>query len=138
MGSYRTLLAPHGRLAFSTYGETDEHLAAVRSKLRDLAGTSAPAPDVFDNEQAMADLVRRAGFDDDVLIAEVTVETRFDDLAQWWRWAWSVGIRGTLERIDPADLERARPTLERDLEPWRQPDDTYLMPTAIRFTTASV
>ena len=134
--SYRELLASPGRLAFSTYGEEDPQLLAVRAQLRDLAGTTGPARDVFDNTEATGELVRAAGFDD-VLTAEVTIETRFDDLGQWWRWAWSVGIRGTLERIDPAALDQARPTIEQDLTPWRQPDGTYLMPTAIRFTTAS-
>ena len=159
--SYHRVLAPGGRLAFSTFGETDERLAAVRAHLRHLADPSpaepsvpshaqlrdpaAPSPaepstaghfDVFSDEQKLGELVRRAGFTD-VLIAEVTVETRFDDLDQWWRWAWSVGIRGTLERIDPATLDRARPALEEHLHAWRQADGTYLMPTAVRFTTAT-
>lgn len=136
MHAYRRVLVPGGRLAFSTYGETDEHLSTARTRLCELAGTTAPEPDVFDDEQTIAELVRHAGFDD-VTIAELTVQTRFDDLAQWWRWAWSVGIRGTLERIDPAALDQARPAVEQDLAPWHQPDGTYLMPTAVRFTTAT-
>lgn len=134
--AYEDVLASPGRLAFSTYGPADEHLAAARTVLRDLAGMPDHKPDVFDDENAMADLVGAAGFDD-VTIAEIIVETRFADIDQWWRWAWSVGIRASLERIDPAHLDHERPVIEEHLSAWRQPDDTLLMPTTVRFTTAA-
>ncbi len=135
--AYARVLRSPGRLAFSTYGPLDPHLAAARSVLRKLAEMPESEPDVFDDEKAMTDLVGDAGFDD-VTIAEIIVETRFADIDQWWRWAWSVGIRASLERIDPARLDHYRPVIEEHLSAWRQPEDTILMPTAVRFTTASI
>src|SRR5262245_54490497 len=68
--AYARVLRSPGRLAFSTYGPLDPHLAAARSLLRDLAGMPESKPDVWDDEKAMTELVSDAGFDD-VAIAEI-------------------------------------------------------------------
>ncbi len=134
--AYRKALTTPGRLAFSTYGPSDEHLLAARAILRSLAGTRRLSDDVFDDPDSMAAMVRDAGFED-VAITDVTVRTRFADAGQWWQWAWSVGIRASLERIGPERLERARPEIEDALSGWRQPDGSLLMPTEVRYTVAS-
>jgi len=135
--AYRKVLATPGRLVFSTYGPSDEHLLAARAILRSLAGMEPSSDAVFNDPDAMAAMVRDAGFGE-VTIADVTVRTRFPQAGQWWQWAWSVGIRASLERIGPEQLEQARPAIEDALSGWRQPDGSLLMPTEVRYTVASV
>ncbi|SDS68813.1 class I SAM-dependent methyltransferase [Jiangella sp. DSM 45060] len=133
--SYRSVLVPGGRLAASTYGPPDPHAEEARRRLRRRAGLGADVPDVFDDPAALAAMVTAAGFTD-VVVADVAVAVRFRDAGQWWDWAWSVGYRGALERIAPADLPAARAAVAEALEPARQADGTLVITTGVRFTTA--
>lgn len=134
--AYRRVLVPGGRLAASTYGPPDPHADEARDRLRRRAGLAADAPDVFDDPAALAAMVEAAGFTD-VAVDDVAVPVRFRDVGQWWAWAWSVGYRGALERIAPADLAAARADVAEALAPARQDDGPLLVTTGIRFTTAT-
>lgn len=134
--AYRSVLRPGGRLAASTYGPPDPHADEARDRLRRRAGLGADAPDVFDDPAALMAMVRSAGFTD-VAVDDVAVPVRFTDVDQWWAWAWSVGYRGALERIAPADLPAARADVSDALDGARQDDGSLLITTGIRFTTAS-
>ncbi|WP_162605914.1 class I SAM-dependent methyltransferase [Jiangella aurantiaca] len=125
--TYRSILAPGGRLAASTYGPPDPHADEARHRLRRRAGLGADAPDVFDDPAALAAMVRSAGFTD-VVVDDVAVPVRFRDVDQWWSWARSVGYRGALERIAPADLPAARADVADALAGARQDDGTRTSP----------
>lgn len=49
----------------------------------------------------------RAGFTRPVRTVD-SVDVTFDDEEAWWRWMWSHGERGFLERLAPAELEAFR------------------------------
>lgn len=136
LGAYRSVLVPGGRFAASTYGPPDPHAEEARRRLRARAGLGEDVPDVFDDPAALAAVVRAAGFTD-VVVDDVAVPVRYRDVDQWWDWAWSVGYRGALERIAPADLPAARADVADALSPARQDDGTLLVTTGIRFTTAT-
>ncbi|TDE14069.1 class I SAM-dependent methyltransferase [Jiangella asiatica] len=134
--AYRRLLVSGGRLAVSTYGLPDPHAKDARARLRRRAGLGPDRPDVFDDAAALAALVRGTGFDD-VAVEDVAVPITFRDVRQWWAWAWSVGYRGALERIAPADLPAARDDVADALAGARRPDGSLLITTGIRFTTGT-
>lgn len=120
LSEYRRLLVPGGRLAFSTYGAPDPRAHEARTRLRRWAGLGADEDDVFDGPpDGIAALVESAGFVR-VEIEESAQPVHFGDLEHWWRWAWSVGLRGALERIPPAALPDARADVADALAPARK------------------
>lgn len=132
--AYRSLLTSGGRLAFSTYGREDERLGQARAVLRRWAGLSADASpaSLFDDATAIHQILESAGFRD-VKVDDVIVETQFESTDQWWNWAWSVGLRGALEKIPADHLADAQAEAEAHLR--RGPDGQVVLTTEIRFST---
>jgi len=136
--AYRMLLSARGRIAFSTFGRADERHERARAVLRSRAGISPQrrGDGVFDDRDAIVRLVESSGFCD-VTVCAKPVRTRFASSAQWWDWAWSVGLRGSLERIASERLDEARAEVEDVLAGARRPDGTLVLTTEILFTTAT-
>lgn len=136
LDAYASLLVQGGRLAFSTYGQRDQHDAA-RAVLRRWAGDppTAPGKDVFGDPDAIAELLASHGFRD-IEITAVEKTTRFENFDHWWAWAWSVAFRSALERIPRDDVENARTEVAQALADARRDDDSYETVTGVLYTTA--
>lgn len=136
--AWREALRPRGRLAFSTFGRSDEHVQRAREVLGSFAASSLARfeDDPFASRATIAELVSSCGFAD-VDVAEFTVATHFIDADQWWAWAWTVGLRGLLERIEPGQRDEAcRLAVEAMTGPGTG-DGGLTIHTEIRMTTAN-
>ncbi|MQA80272.1 MAG: methyltransferase domain-containing protein [Streptosporangiales bacterium] len=131
LDAYASLLVRGGRLAFSTYGQRDQHDAA-RAILRRWAGDPPPArvKDVFDDPDAIAELLASHGFRD-IDVAAVEKTTRFETLDHWWAWAWSVAFRSSLERIPRDHVEDAQAEVAHALADARRDDGSYETVTGV-------
>ncbi len=52
-------------------------------------------------------LLSGSGFDD-VVVQTVHHEVRLAGAEEWWAWKWSYSLRGVLEQMEPARLDRRR------------------------------
>ncbi len=93
---WRPLLAPGGRLGFSTFRPWTAAWRAVEEVFTDYIDVSAQAstamPQVFQDDATVDDLVRAAGFTD-VRSESVTYPIGFADVEQWRRWSMGTGMR---------------------------------------------
>jgi ubiquinone/menaquinone biosynthesis C-methylase UbiE len=140
---YAELLAPGGRLAFSSFGRDDERWAPVNELLDSyLPADRRPPkrdPDVvgpFDSPAVMEELLSASGFGA-VRHQDVELVTEIADADQWWAWSWSHGRRAVLEGIDEAALPDARACAVELMEPLREPGGGYAVRQAIRYTLAT-
>lgn len=136
LDAYAAVLVRGGRLAFSTYGQRDQHDAA-RAILRRWAGDPpvARAKDVFDDPGAITELLASHGFRD-IDVAEVQKRTSFESLDHWWAWAWSVAFRSSLEKIPRDHVEDAQAEVAHALADARRDDGSYETVTGVLYSTA--
>lgn len=114
------LLAPGGRLGISTFRPWPPSWQAVEDVFGEYApetgrpGSTAMA-DVFNDDESVADLVRRAG-GHDVVTEVATYSIPFESLEQWRQWSLGTAMRGlwmaTPEESHPVILERVGRILE--------------------------
>jgi SAM-dependent methyltransferase len=138
---YAKLLAPTGRLAFSTFGTQDENFEAGMKAFGDFVPGGVPPRSqrqgVLSSRDGVIDLLTSNGFDEPA-IDEVTYESRFADPDHWVSWVWSHGGRFTVERIPEDKLDEATAAAKAAFEPARTPAGDYVIRTEVRFTTARV
>jgi len=138
---YAGLLAPGGRLAFSTFGPSDPTFDAamkalgsfVSGPLPDRAGRQGP----FTNAETIAQLLVETGYRG-VETVDRVYESRFRDADHWLRWVWSHGGRAVLERVPAEALDAATQAAFAALEPARAEDGDFVLHTPIRLTRAQV
>ncbi|HKJ56332.1 MAG TPA: methyltransferase domain-containing protein [Nitriliruptoraceae bacterium] len=139
-------VAPGGRLGLVTFladDDDDRFRDLTRRWMRDAADT--PTPSGIDGEPTPFELVRdpswldqalaNAGFTN-VHATVVRHATRFDDAEHWWDWAWSNGMRATLERLDPSARQGFRDAIVSELDAQRLPDGGMGLHVSIRITIA--
>jgi ubiquinone/menaquinone biosynthesis C-methylase UbiE len=139
--NYAALLAPGGRLAFSTFGAQDAHFDGAMKML----GSFVPAdmPDrgdrqgPFSSPAHITELLTAHGFVTQS-IDEATYESRFSDGDHWVSWLWSHGGRHILEQVPADRLEEAVDAAKAVFESARTPAGDYAIRTEIRFTIATV
>jgi SAM-dependent methyltransferase len=136
---YAALLAPGGRLAFSTFGRPDANFeAAMRVLGSFVPGGLPPRPErqgPFGSPTTITALLADHGFAAPD-ISEQSYVTRFRDSDEWLSWVWSHGGRATLERVPAARLDEATSAAREAFEPARTDAGDYAMRTEIRFTVA--
>lgn len=136
---YAELLAPDGRLAFTTFGPSDPHFDAAMKALGgfvpdgmpDRSARQGPLRDV----DSIASLLVENGFTN-VETTEVSRQSRFTDPAHWLAWAWSHGGRATLERVPADSMAEATEAAFAAFEPARTERGDYAIDTAVRITVA--
>jgi ubiquinone/menaquinone biosynthesis C-methylase UbiE len=102
--TYRTLLRPGGRLAFSTFAAYDPGYPRAMRTLAAYAEGGAPRPpehEAFRSQESLRAAATAAGFTA-VDITEAEVQSRFRDTNQFLEWVGSHGGRQILRKI-PAD-----------------------------------
>jgi ubiquinone/menaquinone biosynthesis C-methylase UbiE len=102
------VLKPGGQLVASTFheveGSIEDRWTKVAMSFKDYL---EPMPDGGGNTQALGEkeaiqtTLSEAGFVDQRITA-VSGVFEFEDETDWWRWLWSMGNRGFLERLDSA------------------------------------
>ncbi len=148
--SFRTALAPDGRLALSTFGSDDDRFASVFGAV----AAHIPSPPGADgDEHAVPDRPARAqdgpfassgsitalleehGFGSvDHLEADYGIE--FRDPEHWIEWSWSHGARQLWEMIDDADRPAAHAAAVDALSTLAEPDGSLVHRWRVRYTIA--
>ena len=143
LGRYAGLLAPGGRLAFTSFGPHDTRWDPVNELLESYVRQDRRPPKgdpgaagPFDSPAVMEGLLRSCGFDA-VRHEDVELVTEIADADRWWEWSWSHGRRAVLEAIDEARLPEAKARAVELLEPVREPGGGYTVRQKIRYTLAT-
>ena len=128
MRSYRRLLRPGGRLAFSWFADDDPRWEPVFEALvSDLPegqrGPGRPgAGGPFEDPGAMETFLTEAGYQSVTEVEPVTVH--YPDEATWWATLWSHGARGTVERLrDAGVLDATTARMSGELDAVRTAED---------------
>ena len=144
--SFRTALAPDGRLAFTTFGAEDDRFAPVFGAV---AAHIPPPPGAdgqptsparaqdgpFASSGSITALLGEHGFGS-VDHLEVDYEIEFRDPEHWIEWSWSHGARQLWEMIDDADRPAAHATAVDALSSLAEPDGSLLHQWRVRYTIA--
>jgi ubiquinone/menaquinone biosynthesis C-methylase UbiE len=135
---YRELLASEGRLAFTTFGKSDENHEAAMKAIGGFAADGAqrrPGSSPFGSRDGIAELLAQHGFAPRT-IDEATYESSFADPDHFISWVWSHGGRHALEAVPADRLDDATAAARAAIEAARTPAGDYVIRTEIRFTTA--
>lgn len=134
------LLAPDGRLGFSTFQPWPPTWQSIESVFDDYAeDTGRPGstemPVVFREDASVEEITREAGFTD-VRTEHATYAIPFDDVEQWRVWSLGTAMRGlwmrTPEDAHPEILGR----VEQILDGIRGDDGCSRLDVSIRYTLA--
>lgn len=136
---YAWLLAPGGRLGFTTFGAQDENFERAMRVIGSFVPSGRPPheqrPRLFTSAAGIRVLLAECGFAPPE-ITERSYVTRFRDPDEWLSWVWSHAGRATLERVPPSRLDDATDAARRAFEPARTEAGDYAIRTEIRFTVA--
>ena len=103
---FHRALAPGGTVALSTWGAEDTRWAWEDDLLADVVVRRRALRRPFDRRD---DLVELLGIDfEDVVVLTESHDTQLADADEWWAWKWSYSLRGVLEQLPAARLDRLR------------------------------
>jgi ubiquinone/menaquinone biosynthesis C-methylase UbiE len=141
----RRVLRPGGRVALAAWTAPAENpwTAVAQQEVRALAGIAEPdldAPNMFafrDPERIRA-LLEATGFTD-IVIEQVDVELRYDDLDGWWDVALDVSpnLVEQVGTLTPAQRDDARDAIDARLAPYVAEDGTVTLPGRTHVAAAS-
>lgn len=139
--SYRELLRPGGRLAFSWFAVEDTRWDPVFDSLvaelpEGVRGPRRPGVDgAFSGPEAMDTYLRKASFNPVTEVRPMTV--RYADDATWWATLWSHGRRATMEKLrDHGVLESTMARMTAELDAMRASDGALEWSPGIGYTVA--
>ena len=137
---YAQVLAPDGRLGFTTFAAMDPaHEAGMRAIAAHATGKSvdrSARQGPFTTADSIAALLTENGYVP-ALIDEQTYESRFTDPDHWTAWIASHGGRLALERVPPEDLDTALADGKAAFEGLARTEaGDYAIHTTFRFTIA--
>jgi hypothetical protein len=136
---YAQLLAPGGRLGFTTFATQDENLDAamkvIGSHVPDGMPPRGERQGPFGSREGISELLAANGYAPP-RIDEVSYESRFADPDHWVSWLWSHGGRYTLESVPEYRREEAIEAGKQRFAAARTPAGDYLITTQIRCTVA--
>ncbi|HEU0304003.1 MAG TPA: methyltransferase domain-containing protein [Gaiellaceae bacterium] len=107
----RRVLGPGGRLGFTEFGKGDPRWDWHRellSSLRDESPARRKGPGTRDDQRGEIEVLLTSLGLESITFVEESRDLVFADADEWWRWVWSQGQRGFLERMDEEQLERYR------------------------------
>jgi ubiquinone/menaquinone biosynthesis C-methylase UbiE len=133
-------LRPGGRLALTTFTAMDPAYGAAMKAVSGFvpqveSAPTRPAAERFRTGESVTEALATTGFTA-VRHEDVTFQTRFADLDEWWNWIWSHGGRDMLEKIPEDALDAARSAGNAAMEAARTPEDDLAIHTTVRYTTA--
>lgn len=107
IAGFRRALAPGGSVGLSTWGDEDARWSWEDDLLADVDVERRALQRPFDRPDDLDALLRGAGFDD-VIVRTEQHEVHLADADEWWAWKWSYSLRGILEQLPQARLDRLR------------------------------
>jgi ubiquinone/menaquinone biosynthesis C-methylase UbiE len=107
MAEFHRVLAPGGVVGVSTWGAEDERWAWEDELLADVEVERRAVRRPFDQHADLGTLLHSSGFADATVRTEHH-EVRLADADEWWAWKWSYSLRGVLEQLTDARLDRLR------------------------------
>ncbi|AXV07855.1 hypothetical protein DVS28_a3179 [Euzebya pacifica] len=139
------LVSPGGRLGLCTFLPDGDD-----ERFRELVEAFVEVPDHIEPQPqpdgpTSFELVKDVAWLDDAIAAaglvdidavEVRHATGFEDVEQWWRWAWSQGMRSALELIPEARHAAFKEAVAADLAANALPDGRLGFHVTVRLTTA--
>ena len=142
LGSYRDLLRPGGRLAFSWFAVEDTRWNPLFDSLvaelpEEVRGPRRPGlAGAFSGPDAMDAYLREASFNPVTDVRPMTV--RYADDATWWATLWSHGRRATMEKLqEHGVLESTMERLTPELDEFRADDGALEWRPGIGYTVAA-
>ena len=140
--SWRSLLAPDGRLGVATFGAVDprwEHVDEVFAPhlpplMHDARTTGSEGP--FASDAGMETLVRDAGYVD-VRTKTLDLPVRFADAEQWHAFTWSIGQRAMWLAVPEEQRADVRAEAERRIASYADADGSVTFSQVVRYTLAS-
>ena len=132
LARWRSLLAPGGRVGFSTFQPWPSTWQAVEDvfleHLPEDSPRSTQMPEVFGTDEGVEALAVAAGFED-VHTEGVTYPIPFADIEQWRAWSMGTAMRGLWMATPPESHPQILGRVERMLE-----DADGSLDVAIRYT----
>jgi hypothetical protein len=125
------VLKPGGRLGVSTWRVSQaEDLRVVLEELG-LVGDNAQRPPGWITEpDVLARALERAGFADVRVVAE-SKTFRYADLEDYWEKVRGTGPRRIVDKLEAAQIERARAALTERFRAYERPDGIHVVATAL-------
>lgn len=134
-----TLLAPGGRLGFTSFAGNDPIFESAMGALAGFVPGGLPPRNErqgpFGSVDGITALLAAAGYATPD-VTERSYETRFASPDEWVTWVWSHGGRAVLERVPADRLDDACAAAKAAFEAARTPAGDYAIRTSIRFTVA--
>ncbi len=106
VAEFRRALAPHGRVARSTWGPEDDRWAWEDDLFADVTVERRAVQSRFDRADDIRELL--LPFFGEVDVRTEDHQVHIADADEWWAWKWSYSLRGVLEQLQPARLDRLR------------------------------
>jgi ubiquinone/menaquinone biosynthesis C-methylase UbiE len=138
---YAVLLAPGGRLAFTSLAGRDPRWDGVEAAVKRFWDRTIEMPSPLGESSPLQDaqggtaLLEQAGFTPTTSV-EHPHRTVFSSVEQWYTWSWTQGMRAAWECVAEADRERAKAAVLAELDKLREPDGTLSWTIPIRYTLA--
>lgn len=137
--SWLGLLRPGGRVGISTFGDFSPAWHEVDAVFRpylpptmaDPRTQTAESP--FGSDAGVERLFSEAGFES-IRTSHLTVEARFDDVDQWYRWTWSQGQRRMWGLVPEGERDAVIAEAAKRLEATRDASGRMGFDQAIRYT----
>lgn len=137
--AWRSLLAPGGRVALSTFGPQDEvwrsvddvFLPYLPAAMLDARTSGANGP--FGSDAGVERLCADAGLTD-VRTHVVDLPVRFDDAGHWEAFSRSTGQRAMWAAVPAPELEAVRAEARRRVEQATQADGAIVLHQQVRYT----
>ena len=139
--SYRDLLRPGGRLAFSSFAAHDpRYTRAMKALSRYATGLDDRQPPgiaTFKDEKTIRAALADAGYGR-VTVTEDTVVSHFRDVEHWMRWVGSHAGRQLINHLPAEALPQATAAAAAELEPARADAGGMHLTTTVRYTVADL
>lgn len=120
------VLRPGGRVAVSMPSPASPGWGFILPLIDRYADRAVgPMPPLGGSDVDLPAVFRAAGFDDAVMTEEVA-HFVVDGPEAWWRWAWSVGLRGFFEPLPAPALAELKADVFAHLGPRVGPDGLHL------------
>ncbi len=135
LGEFRRVLKPGGRLGVSTWQASQaEDLRVVLDELG-LVGSDQRPPGWISEPDDLAHALAGAGFIDVQVVAD-TLTSIYPDVDAYWQAVRGTGPRRVVDKLDQAQVERARVALTERFRAYEQPDGFHVVATALLATAS--
>lgn len=122
LAEFRRVLKPRGRLAVSTWAATEDQRWAELDRFipqRPKPNMRLHQQKLFDNPPDLEAALAEAGFHD-IRVSEEQAELHYRDADEWLASKWSLGARGMLEQMPPAQYAAAEAAARQQLAAMQQ------------------